>query len=270
MNSYPRTLFYLIDVLCNEKCSKCGHWKYKSQKSMIEPKNIIDFIQSINSLKELVFVGGEPLIYKNLVLDIVHSVSPRIKCTIITNGVLADKPLIDRLVDTNTHIVFSMDTLDKEFWRFVRGQDTYDRVFQNFHYAISRLNPKQISVQSVLSKETKTHVSEVGKWLDSLGIYHSIQDYVSDGFGGTWTECEKKRVDSNAKCHAHQYNMSIMPNGDIYTCFQQALIPSCERPIGNIVTSTFSDILKSDYFANVINKMVDCNLPCKVLKCNIE
>ncbi|MDO9629086.1 MAG: radical SAM protein [Acholeplasmataceae bacterium] len=270
MNSYPRTLFYLIDLLCNEKCSKCGHWKYKSQKSVNDSNLLISFINDIDDLKELVFVGGEPLVHKDFILEIIKGVSPDIKSTIITNGVLADKDFIKSLINTNTHIVFSIDTLDKEFWKYVRGQNTYDRVFQNFNFAVNSLKPTQLSVQSVLALETIKHVEEVGKRLVSLGIYHSVQDYVSDGFGGSWTELKNKRIDSHAKCQAHKYNMSIMPNGDIFTCFQQPMIANCDRPLGNIKIDSFSSIINTEYFHQVIESMKTCDLPCKVLKCNIE
>jgi MoaA/NifB/PqqE/SkfB family radical SAM enzyme len=270
MNSYPRTLFYLIDLLCNEKCSKCGHWKYKKQKSINDSRHIVSFINDISSLKELVFVGGEPLIYKNFILEIIKGISPIIKSIIITNGVLADKDFIKELTNLNTHIVFSIDTLNKDFWKFVRGQETYDHVFENFNFAVNNLNPTQISVQSILSRETLRHVEEVGKWLDSHGIYHSIQDYVSDGFGGSWTELRNKKIDSDSKCQAHKYNMSIMPNGDVFTCFQQPIIPNCDKPLGNIKTDSFSSVIHTEYFNKVVEKMKVCNLSCKVLKCNIE
>jgi len=270
MTNYPRTLFYLIDVLCNEKCSKCGHWKYKSHKTIEGCQHIVSFIKAIPHLNELVFVGGEPLIYKSTILEIISNISPAIKSTIITNGVLADSKFIDSLKGTNTHIVFSIDTMDKDFWKFVRGKDTYDQVFGNLKYALKALNQTQVSVQSVLAKETKEHVNEVGRWLSELGIYHSVQDYVSDGFGGIWTELSTKRVSSESICLAYKYNMSIMPNGDIFTCFQQPLINGCDKPIGNVVTDTFSDVVSSVYFNDVIHKMKTCNLTCKVLKCNIE
>lgn len=270
MNDYPRTLFYLVDLLCNEKCSKCGHWKYKSQKTISDNVHIVNFINDIKHLKELVFVGGEPLIYKQLITDIISKISPFIRNTIITNGVLADQDFINSIKGTNTHIVFSIDTLDKDFWKFVRGNDSFERVFANFYYALDNLEPTQISVQSVLSKETKNHIEQVGIWLNKLGIYHSIQDYVSDGFGGKWTELTVKNVDRDSICQAYKNNMSIMPNGDIYTCFQQPLIKGCNKPLGNIVYDSFETVTSSVYYNEVIQKMKVCNLPCKVLKCNIE
>jgi MoaA/NifB/PqqE/SkfB family radical SAM enzyme len=205
-----------------------------------------------------------------MILEIIKEISSDIKTTIITNGVLADKEFIDNIKGTNTHIVFSIDTIDRDFWTFVRGQDTYSRVFENFYYALDNLNPCQLSVQSVLSKETSQHVKEVGKWLANLGIYHSIQYYISNGFGGTWTEIINKTIESNTNCIAYRYNMSIVPNGDVFTCFQQQLISDCQKPLGNIMKDSFSDIVGTRYFQSVIDRMKMCCLPCKVLKCNIE
>jgi MoaA/NifB/PqqE/SkfB family radical SAM enzyme len=270
MNDYPKTLFYLIDVLCNEKCTKCGHWKYKTQKTIDDISYLVRFINEIKWLKEFVIVGGEPLIYKSLILDILKQISPKIKTTIITNGVLADNDFIDALKELNTHLVFSIDTIDKDFWEYVRGQNTYDRVFQNFYYALEKLDASQISVQSVLSVETLPHVEEVANWLAKLGIYHSIQNYISDGFGGSWTEIEPLKADVYSLCFAYKYNMSILPNGNILTCFQQPLITDCQKPLGNITTDSFLSIIESKYFNEVIEKMKKCSLPCKVLKCNIE
>ena len=51
------------------------------------------------------------------------------------------------------------------------------------------------------------------------GIYHSIQDYVQDGFDGLWTEIQNNKVVSDQNCYAYLSNMSILPNGDIFTCF---------------------------------------------------
>jgi len=270
MNEYPKTLFYMIDILCNEKCSKCSHWKYDSQRTFYDMNKLRNYINSIESLEEFVIVGGEPLIYRDDILEILSAIRFDIKTTIITNGVLATKEFIDVASKYNIHFVFSIDTINKEFWKFIRGKDTYDIVMKNFNYALSKLKPEQLSIQSVLSEETKDYIEEVKAWAKSIGIYHGVQDYISDGFNGNWTVLEKPEVNGNEKCYAYLNNMSIMPNGDIYTCFQQNLINDCEKPLGNIEHSKFNEIIDEDYFLNVIDKMKTCKLPCKVLKCNIE
>lgn len=265
--NYPSQIFYMIDITCNEKCSKCSHWTYKSVKN-IDIKNVIKFINSIKSARELCVVGGEPLIYKKDILFLIKSILKDIRVVIITNGVMATPDFLEYITNKNIHIVFSIDTLDKDFWKFVRGRDTYDVVMDNFNMARKILNPIQLSVQSVLSKETQFHVSQVGKMCKKYGIFHSIQNYIDD-FSGKWEKCEDEITDVYIKytCQAYKQNLSIMPNGDIKTCFQQEKIYDCAKPIGHINENP-NDIMEKSYTKFVIDKMKKCNLPCKVLKCN--
>jgi len=231
---------------------------------------ITRFIIDSKSINELVIVGGEPLIYINEIMDVIKNIPDTIRTTIITNGILANSDFIDVIRNYNVHIIFSLDTIDRDYWKFVRGKDTYDIVMNNLNYAINKLYPKQIIVQSVLSKETREHITIVGEWCKEKGVYHSIQDYVQDGFDGLWTELENSKIITDDNCYAYLSNMSILPNGDIYTCFQQNMIDGCEKPLGNINNDTIADIIKSAYKFDVIEKMKACKLPCKVLKCNIE
>lgn len=270
MNNYPKTLYYMIDILCNEKCSKCTHWKHVTEKQVFDMSKIIKFISDAKSINEFVIVGGEPLIYRNEVKEIIESIPNDIRTTLITNGVLANTDIIDFISKYNVHIIFSIDTIDKNFWKYVRGKDTFDLVMKNLDYAINTLRPEQLSIQSVLSQETAEHVRIVGNWCKEKGIYHSIQDYVQDGFDGQWTEVYNNKVVSDQNCYAYLSNMSILPNGDILTCFQQNLIDGCEKPLGNINQDSFKDIINRDYVHNVLKRMKVCQLPCKVLKCNLE
>ena len=264
---YPSQIFYMIDIICNEKCSKCSHWTYKSIKN-INIELVIKFVNAINSAKELCIVGGEPLIYKKDILLLIKSIRKDIRIVIITNGVMATYDFLEYIAGKNVHIVFSIDTLDKTFWNFVRGKDTYNIVMENFNTARKTLCPTQLSVQSVLSKETQFHIREVSKMCERYGIFHSIQNYI-DGFNGKWTKCEYVTDNARLKtnCQAYKQNLSIMPNGEIKTCFQQEKISGCTEAIGNISENP-NDIIKTSYTNFVLDKMKKCNLPCKVLKCN--
>jgi MoaA/NifB/PqqE/SkfB family radical SAM enzyme len=181
-----------------------------------------------------------------------------------------DAAFIDRIARLKIHIVVSIDTVDRKHWQFVRGRDTMDTVLGNLRYARSVLRPDQLSIQSVLAQETKKHLADVRALADELGVYHSIQDYMAEGFGGEWTAmpAHEKRVPEDAICHAAGRNLSILPNGDVFTCFQQSWMPGCQKPLGNLARDQISEIISSDYAAGVQAAMRQCNLPCKVLKCN--
>jgi MoaA/NifB/PqqE/SkfB family radical SAM enzyme len=270
----PTNIYYMNTIECNQKCTKCSHWKYKDKADRLPTQKIIKEIKGIPSARELCIVGGEPLLFKNEIYEILQGISDTdIRTVLITNGVSMDKDFIHTVSKYNIHIVVSIDTMDKEFWKFVRGTNSKNIVLKNFEYATTILTPAQISIQSVLSKETEPHIAEVAEYANSKNIYHSIQDYISDGFEGSWTATESKQTviqDNGQQCFAADRNLSIVQNGDVYTCFQQTWIEGCHKPLGNLNTQTLNEIFSSDYAASVSEKMRICNLTCKVLKCNTK
>ncbi len=270
----PTHLYYMNTIQCNQRCTKCSHWKYKDKADRLPTHKIINAILSIPTIKELCIVGGEPLLFKEEIYEILSGISKtEIRTIIITNGVPMDMEFIGEVSKYDIHIVVSIDTMDSEFWKFVRGANSYDKVFKNLEYAIDVLPSPQISIQSVLSKETQPHMEAVSEYAKSKGVYHSIQDYITEGFEGYWTPLEQKKAfvpDTEQQCYAADRNLSIVQNGDVYTCFQQNWIEDCEKPLGNLNSQEMTDILSSDYALRVSQKMRVCNLPCKVLKCNTK
>lgn len=271
---HPTHIYYMNTIECNQKCTKCSHWKYKDQAPRLSPKKVVDAILSIPSAQELCIVGGEPLLFKEEVYSILEGIShTKIRTIIITNGVPMDEEFIARVSKFNIHIVVSIDTMDREFWRFVRGTNSYDKVFKNLEHASSVLTPAELSIQSVLSAETQPHMEEVAQYAKSKNIYHSIQDYIAEGFEGSWTVLPNKVAfgpRTEQQCYAADRNLSIVQNGNVYTCFQQNWIDGCKEPIGNLNSLSMPEILASYYTALVSQKMRSCNLPCKVLKCNTQ
>ncbi|ETR68058.1 MAG: radical SAM domain-containing protein [Candidatus Magnetoglobus multicellularis str. Araruama] len=270
----PKNIYYMNTIECNQKCTKCSHWKYKDEAERLPTEKFINGIKSIPTTKELCIVGGEPLLFKSEIYKILQGVAEiNIRTVIITNGVSMDKDFIYTVSKYNIHIVVSIDTMDRGFWKFVRGTDSHGKVLKNFEYATNILTSAQISIQSVLSKETQPHIAGVAEYAKSKNVYHSIQDYIQEGFEGSWTATEDKQVviPSNVQqCFAADRNLSIIQNGDVYTCFQQTWIDGCQKPIGNLNIQTMPEILSSEYAISVSKKMRICNLPCKVLKCNTK
>lgn len=270
----PKNIYYMNTIECNQKCTKCSHWKNKDNADRLPTEKIINGLKNIPTTKELCIVGGEPLLFKTEIYEILPGISDTdIKIVIITNGVLMDKGFIDKVSEYNVHIVVSIDTIDREFWKFVRGSNSYDVVFKNLDYATSVLTPTQISIQSVLAKETQPYLKNVSDYANSKNIYHSVQDYMAEGFEGSWTPIENKEAVTpynGQQCFASDRNLSIVQNGDVYTCFQQTWIEGCQNPLGNLNTQEMNDILSSEYAVLVSETMKVCNLTCKVLKCNVK
>jgi sulfatase maturation enzyme AslB (radical SAM superfamily) len=228
-------------------------------------------INSLPDLTEFCIVGGEPLLFRDRIISLLTAIKNHpCRTVLITNGVLMDAAFIDRISRLKIHIVVSIDTVDRKHWQFVRGRDTMDTVLGNLRYARNVLRPDQLSIQSVLAQETKKYLADVRALADELGVYHSIQDYMAEGFGGEWTAmpAHEKRVPENEICHAAGRNLSVLPNGDVFTCFQQSWMPGCQKPLGNLTRDQIAGMISNEYATGVQAAMRQCNLPCKVLKCN--
>lgn len=272
----PTHLFYLTSLRCNERCTKCSHWKVQNHPAMVDMELVIQAVRSVPSAREVCIVGGEPLVYRDRVLSIIRGLSDLpVRTTIVTNGVPCTPAFVFQLKTLNVHLVFSIDTLDRERWRWVRGTDSMDVVFRNLDAVRSTLRPEQLSIQSVLAEETREDVSAVGRWCAARGIYHSIQHYVQGGFDGSWTPLVAPAHGSGSTtatsvgpCLAADRNLSIMPDGSVYTCFQQTLISDSAKPIGRLGEQSVPEMLEARYTHEVLGRMRGCELPCKVLRCN--
>ncbi len=273
----PTHLFYLTSLRCNERCTKCSHWRVREHPPMVETALLVEAVREVRSAVELCIVGGEPLLYRQRVVDIVSGIADLpLRTTLVTNGLLCTPDFVLKLRERNMHFVFSIDTVDPERWRCVRGTDSIDRVFANLQFIQETLRPEQLSVQSVLARETVQDVESVGRWCRERGIYHSIQPYVQRGFDGSWSPVELSTPEArppateseHLACLAADRNLSIMPDGSVFTCFQQDLIPEGTRPLGRLGETSIGEMLRASYAQEVLQRMRRCSLPCKVLKCN--
>jgi MoaA/NifB/PqqE/SkfB family radical SAM enzyme len=274
----PSQIYFLLSLRCNERCSKCSHWRVREHPPMVAPQLVAEALHAIPSARELCLVGGEPLLHRAGVLALLEAIAdlPALRTTIITNGVGCTPAFVDALRGRAVHLVFSIDTVDREAWRWVRGTDSYDRVLGQLEYVRATLRPEQLSVQSVLARETRDHVAAVGAWCAARGITQVVQPYLAEGFDGGWTPLDLKGETarevaedwSSRPCQAAGRNLSIMPGGEVFTCFQQREIPGCAEPIGVLGRDAITDMLASPYAAAVQARMERCDLPCKVLTCN--
>lgn len=263
----------MCTIECNQKCSKCSHWKQKDKSPRFPVEKVINLLKDLTAVQEFCIVGGEPLLFKQEIIEILRGTSEtNIRTVVITNGVALSRKFVEEIAGYNIHIVVSIDTIGREFWKYVRGANSFEKVMHNLETAISILSPDQISIQSVLAEETESHIPKVAEYAKSKNIFHSTQDYVQEGFNGNWTSA-KERIsgfsEDGQQCYAAGRNLSIMQNGDVYTCFQQPWISGCEQPVGNLNSTDVPLMLNSEYIVAVENKMRECNLPCKVLKCNL-
>jgi MoaA/NifB/PqqE/SkfB family radical SAM enzyme len=262
-------LIYMITNRCNEKCPKCGIWKKPESDSQHLP--VVQFIECMrrlhHNLYQVTLTGGEPLLFKDDVLQIAEeSKKLNIPMIVITNGKLLDKYFIEKYATMEHFLVISVVAIDKEKWNEFRGSESFDAVIQNIMLAKNILGDK-LRIQSVLANENKDEIPKVIEFCKKHNIKHNIQLY--QDFGGNWNSSTNEIIEAekDTACVARK-NVCIYPNGDVVKCFDHRRIPLAKEPLGNIAKNDIIEILCTKRSTEISKIMKTCNFPCKNMSCN--
>ena len=176
-------LFLCISNICNCECSYCfaNQGNYGKEKGLmnyeIAKKSIDNFLQIVpsNINANIIFFGGEPLMNYNLIVKICNYIKEYYrdrKCiySIVTNGTLLNKEMIDFFAENNFVVALSIDG-GKEIQDTQRplsnGKSSYDEIITNLFYLLN-------SVKS-------THAR--GTYVDfNKSLVQSYKDLISLGF----------------------------------------------------------------------------------------
>jgi MoaA/NifB/PqqE/SkfB family radical SAM enzyme len=114
----PGYLQFAITNICNAKCDFCGFAvdrfdpKQRRSVTLQEARDVID-IAAKNHIGFLLFVGGEPLVHKDLRAMVRHATERGIHPMICTNGSLwTDQNMRDLAADGLRSVIMSIDAHD--------------------------------------------------------------------------------------------------------------------------------------------------------------
>src|SRR5213075_1237250 len=114
----PGYLQFAITNICNAKCDFCGFAvdrfdpKQRRSVTLKEAKDVID-IAAKNRIGYLLFVGGEPLVHKELRLMVRYAAERGIHPMICTNGSLwTDRNMRELAGDGLSSVIMSIDSHD--------------------------------------------------------------------------------------------------------------------------------------------------------------
>lgn len=298
-----------IDVLltnkCNLRCEYCyqQHTANDGYYTLESMKETWDWLRDINNMtgKKLQFFGGEPMLHKKFILDFVETykddfVRERgiMTTSIITNGLLVDKPFMERYFHTEgMEINFSIDThLEKHD---IRGltQWQIDKLIETIGDAIKLGGTKYIAARINITPEGLDTMKELFHRLHNQGLRrfwfhpltHTFEYSSKDSNGGyvKWTKDDWERyrqiskdiIDENlylehftvvegvGKKELSEFagcvDIAMDASGDFSSCF--VWISVKEEIIGNI----FRDELDYDLYTDMkaeYNNMVTTNKQC--------
>ncbi len=160
IDNFNRKINYLrisVTDKCNLRCLYCmpeEGIKLLSHEKILTLENLFFFIKTSVSLgvNKIRITGGEPLLRRNIffLIKSVSKLEGVNDLSITTNGVLLEK-YIDQLIDSGIkRINVSLDTLDKEKFRFISRRDYFDNVIHGIKLSVEKgLNPVKVNIVAI-------------------------------------------------------------------------------------------------------------------------
>lgn len=163
---------------CNNFCNYCyNHWrkdnKYHSEEKydMNHFKKIVDELVN-NEVFQLTITGGEPLIKKNILLEIVdYSSNKNIEISLNSNLSYVDKETANELKKRGIKsILGSLISYDKETHNRISNSNSYDSTINGIKNIIA--NNISLGINMVVEKENLEHVYKTAELCNRLGVNH--------------------------------------------------------------------------------------------------
>lgn len=162
----------IVTENCFLRCKMCHMWKYTKQNEQISIKDYMDFM---SSLKEFVgdkvqiqFVGGEPLLKKEIIELIHYATQQRFSTTMTTNGFLIDRQMADKIIHSGLNILgFSLESLKEEKHDYLRGAiGVYKRIMDAIGYFNDCSSSLQLFIASIIMRINLGDLIELAEWVN--------------------------------------------------------------------------------------------------------
>ena len=288
----PILAIFEVCLRCNSNCGYCnlplnkGHYEL----SRAEIRKVFTRLYQENGIRYLFIQGGEPFVRKDLPEILEDLADIGFWLGLVTNGTLLKPSIVNRLSQLPLTISVSLDTLNRERYRAIRGADQLPQVLEGIKHLATFPNAKYLTC--IVSKQNRDDVLEVVRFartqgfIPVVGAYHwgierygkvdlTLQyertvasntfrqvldsDLVPEGYFRMYLQDNIRWLSGESldPCDAGRYSISIDASGNVAPCY--ALKSS-----GNLLESSLEDIL-TQMDRKAIKDCSDkssCNLLC--------
>jgi MoaA/NifB/PqqE/SkfB family radical SAM enzyme len=287
----PILAVFEVTLRCNSACGYCdlplNQGRYEMTREEIR-RVCADLYRE--GVRFLFVQGGEPLLRRDLpeILEDLHELG--FGLTLITNGTRLTPPLVRRLAALPLNLSVSLDTLDRERYRRIRGADQLADVVEGIGLLQDFPHPKYLTIiASEVNRdevETMVRFARGRGFLPVVGAYHwGIERYgkaeaglqydrrmlagvfervlesglVPRGYFRDYLRDNVRWLSGGAldRCDAGRYSIAIDASGNVAPCLAQAFA-------GNLLRQPLSEIL-ARFDRDAIRRCSDrssCNLLC--------
>lgn len=153
-------------------CSYC--YNHSSQNYILDIKSVENLILSAKKAGtvRVVFSGGEPLLYPNLVQLFDIQALNDMEVMIITNGNMLSYALIDKLISKQFSIQLTLDGSNDQVHGLTRNRENFYKVIEVINYYKQK---KKLDLINLRCNISRTNMLDVHKMLDKIydmGIRH--------------------------------------------------------------------------------------------------
>ena len=287
----PLMAVFEINLVCNSKCTYCdlplNQGRYELSREQI--KTIFSHLYN-EGLRYVFLQGGEPTLRKDLP-DVMSDLKQiGLDVTLITNGTRIKPVLIESLKAVKASISISLDSLDREHYKRIRGADQLGLVLNGIERLRDYPYPKYTTcIVSELNKDDVIDVVRFSRergFIPVVGAYHwdierygkvdkELQyqkqiaasvfeeviksDLVPPGYFNQYLKDNVEWLNDRPlkSCDAGRYSIAIDASGNVAPCL--AL-----KHAGNLLEYSLNEIL-ANFYQQAIKSCSDkssCNMMC--------
>lgn len=178
----PRACVMLLTLGCVLRCKMCRLWMNDERDiSKPTPEEWRRFIDSLPDFMDpggnIIFGGGEPFLYPDLLLELITFSHKRgFRTSLATSGYFIDEKMAKRLIESGLdYIAFTLYSLNKETHNFLRGMpDSHQKVLKAIDYLSGLKSKIEIAIDTVVMQPNLRELLDLGRWVSNDKRIHSI------------------------------------------------------------------------------------------------
>jgi MoaA/NifB/PqqE/SkfB family radical SAM enzyme len=136
----PREIFITLTANCNLRCIGCKYGRDFMPGAQLPLKTVLELLDDCKTfgISSIRLYGGEPLIYKDLVRVVEHSVSLGLHPWLTTNGILLKEKIDDLYAAGLRTVSIGFYGTGEEYNDYVQRPEQYERMTRGVAYARDR------------------------------------------------------------------------------------------------------------------------------------
>lgn len=176
----PHSCSMVLLTQCFLRCKMCRMWDSQDdprKATLSEWKNFISSLKDVlDGPRELVFSGGEPLLYKDIFDLIRFGTESGFKTLMPSNGYLIDGEMARRIADSGLKEMFvSLDSTSCKTHDFLRGKDgACAKTMKALEYLHGHCPDLRLGIIAVISGVNYPEIGGLARWVKETGFLSGV------------------------------------------------------------------------------------------------